>query len=570
MNVPFAYALGLAVVLLARELFFVLPGSGHVALALAGTPLLAVPALLTWLAVRRVERVGSVDRLARLLARMAPASLPAAYVTLLVPCGYLDVIDTWAGDSHTLGIALLLLPLLAAEIARLMLEARGGGEDAVVEARQLRSRIAFVGVFTMPWIVLGVCGDALHGHRASYAFFVGTSAGLTLGAIAFVFVMGVALPLGFRLLFGLRGDLPVSIGDEVRRTAAALGFPGRAVLWLDSGMRHVNALLLGPLPWPRYLVLTDGLMAALDLHALRGVVAHEVGHAQAGHPALLLTLFVVTPLLLANVAQQVEPEHLGQVWVLAGGAALLLVGWRALRRVAHRFEHEADVLSAIALGGAEPCISALQRVGQVVQQEPERASMLHPSESDRIRLLRRFATDQEFRARFTLRGVRLRHAIVGVLSLAALGALWTWYENWPFERAAHRFFIGDFAGARQQVEAVGTDVPGNQWQWWQSFRQDLDAAIAIAGDGGDWEALRPRLAAEGWQRGLEVIQRVGPVDARCWFAMATEDAERSPLRRSVLLYCEAVRDGDLERIALLRRHIFALGCPAELQQVLVR
>ena len=47
-----------------------------------------------------------------------------------------------------------------------------------------------------------------------------------------------------------------------------------------------------------------------------------------------------------------------------------------LRAVAHRFEHEADVLSAIALGGAEPCIRALVRVGQVVQQEPERASLL--------------------------------------------------------------------------------------------------------------------------------------------------------------------------------------------------
>lgn len=571
MSIPFAYAIGLAVVLIARELFFVLPGSGSLGGALLGAPLLLVPALLSWLAIRRAHRLGGFDWWARLLARAAPASLPTSYVVMLVPCGYLDSIDALAGDSHGLSIVLLLLPLFVAEVTRLVVEARSASADeALAGAVQLRGRLAFVLVFTMPWIALGVLGDLLRGHRATYAFFVGSSAGLTLGALAFVLVMGVALPLVFRVLFGLRSDLPESIADELRSTAAALGFPGRAVLWLDSGLRHVNALLLGPMPWPRYLVLTDGLMAALDLHALRGVVAHEVGHAQAGHPALLLTLFVVTPLLAANVVQQFEPEHVGDLWTIGGGAVALLVGWWVLRRVAHRFEHEADVLSAIALGGAEPCISALQRVGQVVHNEPERASMLHPSESDRLNVLRRFAADPAYRARFTLRGVRLRHAIVAVVGIAALGAMWTWYENWQFEKAAQRFYVGDFAGAKQQVDLVGTNVPGSQWRWWDDFRQELDAAIAVAGDGGDWETVRPRLAAEGWRRGLEVLQREDPIVARPWFALATEDAERSPLRRSVLLYCQAARDHDTERMAVLRAHIAALGGPLELQQALAR
>ena len=409
MSIPFSYAIGLAVVLLARELLSVLPGSGNAVVALFGMLLLAAPALFEWLSAKRARRFGSGDRTARTAGRAAVASLPACYLIVLGPCGWLDVLDRWSGESELAAALLLLAPLFTAEIARLWVEVATAPDDDVVAVRiHARSRLAFVCVFTLPWFVLGIGADLLESHRTIYGFVVGTSAGLTICAIALIVSMGFALPLALRFLFGLRRDLPAHIADDVRRTAAALGFPGRAVLWLDSGMRHVNALLLGPLPWPRYLVLTDGLMAALDVGALRGVVAHEVGHAQAGHPALLLALFVVTPMLLFNVAQPFEPSQIGVVGATITFAVAGVAAWWLLRRVSHRFEHEADVLSALALGGAEPCISALQRVGQVVQQEPDRASMLHPSENARVALLRRFAADPEYRARFTLRGMRSR------------------------------------------------------------------------------------------------------------------------------------------------------------------
>jgi Zn-dependent protease with chaperone function len=567
LSVPFAYALALAVALIARELFPLLPGAGSVGWTAACAPLLAMPAWLSARALVRLRRRGRPDFGVRLLARAAPASLAAGYAIVLGPCGYLDLIDRWSGDSHAAAAALLVLPLFAAEFARAVVEARLAPDAGI--AAQLRARLAFLGVFTMPWLLLGVGGDLLAGHRGLYAFVAGTSPGLTIGAILFVMAMAFALPLAFRFVFGFRADLPDAIAGDVRRTAAALGFPGRAVLWLDSGMRNVNALLVGPLPWPRYLVLTDGLLAALDPNALRGVVAHEVGHAQAGHPALLLALFVVTPLLVANVAQPFEDDS-SVTWTVVGLVVAVVVAWRVLRRVAHRFEHEADVLSAIALGGADPCISALQRVGQVVQQEPERASMLHPSESARVSVLRRFAEQPEFRAKFALRGVHLRRAIGITVLAAALAAGWTWYRTWPYERASLLFQTGDLAGARRQADLVGTDVPGRRWEWWHAFRQDLEAASTIAGDGGEWERLRPQFAQQGWQRGVEVLRRDGAASARPWFALAAEDAERSPVRRCMVLYCEAARDGDTARMAAIAAHIDALGRPAELRDLLVQ
>jgi Zn-dependent protease with chaperone function len=562
--VPVAYAIALCVMLLARDLFFVLPGSGDPNDAAVGCAGMFAPAI-----VARLAQATRHKRMQRVLARLSPLLLPACYAALLGPGGWLDLCERWSGASFLAELALLLSPLLVAESLRIVVQSR---EDADPDGvfglwPLLRSRFAFVALFSMPWVALAAIGDVLQADRGAFAFVVGTGIGLTLGTLAFVLLIASLLPFAFRLALGLSSSLPEPVGTQLRETAAALGFRGRAVLLLDSGMRTVNALLVGPLPWPRYLVITDGLFAVLDAHALRGVVAHEVGHAQAGHPAMLLALFVATPLLLANVGQQIPADDLASPTMLLAALVLALGALWTLRKVSHRFEHEADVLSAIALGGAEPCIQALQRVGEVVHGEPDRATMLHPSESSRVALLRRFASDQAFRARFALRGLRLRRTIAAAVFLAIVAGSLSWLRSWPHESAALAFHRGDFATARARVDAVGTNVPEAQWEWWERFRLELDAATAIAGDGGDWESIRGKLAEEGWRRGIETLLREGPAAARPWVALATEDEARSPLRRSVLLYCEAAVDADLARMDELVLHIRRLGAPAELAPV---
>lgn len=570
LNVPVVFLLGFVTLLLAQSADLVLPGSGDVGRALLAAPALLVPALLVALAgwrLHRDVRFVARDRSAVLLLQLAGAAVPLAYLAMLVPGTWLDLADAWAGGHFVATFVLLLAPLLLAEgmrIRGLAHALRRPGEPEAAVAGDVRSRFAILGVFTLPWLLLAVAGDLLRPHRELFVFCAGTTVGLTLGIIAFVLVLGLVLPLLFRVLFGLSTRLPEPLGTELRATAATLGFPGRSVLWLDSGLRAVNALLLGPLPWPRYLVVTDGLVTALDVHALRGVVAHEVGHAQAGHPALLLALFVVSPVLLTSALPLVDLAAVDAA--VQALAFVLLVGAGAwlLRRVAHRFEHEADVLSAIALGGAEPCIRALQRVGQVIQQEPRRASLLHPSEADRVRLLEAFAVDPRFRARFTLRGLRLRRTIAAVLGLAVLVAAWSWLQVWPLEKAVLRYHVGDLAGAREQVAAVGDDVGAHQSAWWGRFQEDLEAASAVAGDGGAWEELRAQFAAEGWRRGVEVLLRDGPALARRWFALAAEDPARSPLRASLLRYCEAASAEDREGMLVLEAHLRRLGIPPEL------
>ena len=134
--------------------------------------------------------------------------------------------------------------------------------------------------------------------------------------------------------------LPGRHEASVAATVAALGFPRRSVLALDSGHRLVNAALVGPLRWPRYLILSDGILSLLDPFALRGVVAHEVAHARAGHPALLALVFVVIPLLLLQPVLGTDTGDLDPSWVLVA-----LVGADGATR------HEFEVRAPQRIGG---------------------------------------------------------------------------------------------------------------------------------------------------------------------------------------------------------------------------
>ncbi|HIE72501.1 MAG TPA: hypothetical protein EYP98_21375 [Planctomycetes bacterium] len=155
-------------------------------------------------------------------------------------------------------------------------------------------------------------------------------------------------PRWFRIAFGVISTLPEPTGTILRKTATMLGFSPKRVFLLPTGMRSINAMMVGPLPVGRLLCLTDGLVSALDSSSLTGVLAHEVGHARMGHPGLLMLLAVVVPLMMLSPLRLLDVEEIDVTLQAVAILLIMLVLWFGLRTLARRFEHEADVSSVRA------------------------------------------------------------------------------------------------------------------------------------------------------------------------------------------------------------------------------
>jgi STE24 endopeptidase len=113
-----------------------------------------------------------------------------------------------------------------------------------------------------------------------------------------------------RLLLGWT-PLPASpLRDRLRQVARRLSFRCSDILVWNTHNTMATALLVGPLPFLRYVVLTDRLIANLEAEELEAVFGHEVGHVKHNH------MFVYFSLLLASVV-------------------LLLAGWNVVLEGIH-------------------------------------------------------------------------------------------------------------------------------------------------------------------------------------------------------------------------------------------
>ena len=111
------------------------------------------------------------------------------------------------------------------------------------------------------------------------------------------------------------------------QTAQALGFSPKRVFVLPTGMRSVNAMMVGPLPVGRLLCLTDGLLSTLDNSSLTGVLAHEVGHARMGHPGLLMLLAVVVPMMILSPLRLLEMDEADVTLQAVAIIGIMLLFW---------------------------------------------------------------------------------------------------------------------------------------------------------------------------------------------------------------------------------------------------
>ena len=591
MFLPIPLLLALLVVATNVELMPALPGSLRVERLLPLLALLALPAVLAALAQSVARRTLTGGRRGlvppRALLRLSALATPIVVHAIYSFGDYTDLVDELAPMSHLGRLLLGVLPAFVAELPRLPwstlagtlcdLLDEGGLQGPVAPehlpdhrdvAAFLRLRLGGPLLIALPLLLLGASLDLLQLHRGLYVFVLVTSPGITLGAIAFLLLVVMVLPFWFRLAFGVVA-LPEPLGARLRAVAAALGFRGDRLHLLPTGMRALNAMLVGPLPVGRSLCLTDGLVRELDAESLAGVVAHEVGHAKNNHPAVLLVLVVVVPLLLLTGLRAVDLESLDVVVrsaLLVGG---LGATWFAVRALAHRFEHEADVASVDALG-AGPCSRALMVVSRLATPVPHgllgRIFTLHPDEPSRWQVMQRYEQEPAFRAAFLQRSRRLRQAVVVALLAALAVALWVGSGEWRLERVVWCLHRGDHRQALADA-AVVRDVPPHWREAWQRLGEDLAVVRELAPASTDWAGAQAALAP-AWARGEQVLLASGPAAARPWFAMALGVLDApSPVLRAVHAYCEAASDNEPERMAAIAAIVRRLGAPPPLAAV---
>ncbi|MBX3462648.1 MAG: M48 family metalloprotease [Planctomycetes bacterium] len=597
MSLPVTFLAGLLVLFANRELQRPIAGSGRPDELLSWALLLALPGLMALSALRSVRASLVTGREARMppraLLRLSAVATPLCLHLVLGAGGWSDLAERAANGSQLADVLLLLLSLFLAEVPRLALataaelhlEVADGALGRPV-ARVLlpsaadlwpvvRSRLGWPALLVMPCALFGAGIDLLRPQRELYTLFLTTTIGATAGTLVFFAVASMLLPFWFRVAFGVRRRLPEPAATALRRTAAALGFPPARVLFLPTGMRAMNAMMVGPLPVGRFLCVTDGLVRTLDVDALTGVVAHEVGHARRGHPLLLMTLAAVLPVLLPAPLRVLEIDSLDTASQALLAVAFVIGLWTVVRAVAHRFEHEADAASVEALG-AWPCTHALAVVGRMGLPGRggwlRRHFTLHPEEPRRAHFMRRYEQEPAFRAWFQASGRRLRATVAAVTIATAAVAGWAWAHEWPLEKAVWRFHAGDFVGAEAAMVAAGQRFGGNvpeRWrQRWARLGEELAAAHELAPGASSWEEARAPLAAAAWTRGVAVLLGAGPRAARPWFALAIDADEPAELvRRTVFDYCEAAADEDPERMAAAAAVVRRLGVPPGLEPV---
>lgn len=593
MSLPFSFLAGLFVVVGHRELGETLPGEGLVDDLVWTAALLVAPWVLAALA-----RASALQSLLtgrrpsvppRALLRLSSLATPLVLHALFSLGLYGDWIDRIAPDSHGLRVVLALLPLYLTEMPRIVMSTMA---EALVEASyetraeqpvapmfmpnwgeiwpSVRLRFGWPLLMLMPAALYGVGMDLLELWRWGYVFVLATAAGTSLAAMGYLLVAAMLLPFWFRVAFGVNAAIPEPFGAVLRETAVRLGFSPRRLFVLPTGMRAVNAMMVGPLPVGRLLCFTDGLLKTLDPRSLAGVLAHEVGHARMGHPGLLTLLGFVVPVMLLSPLRLLDPDD-GDVVLLSAvmlGGTLLV--WLALRTLARRFEHEADI-SSVQVLGAEPCSRALLTVSRSTMPASTslrgRLMSLHPDERVRLETMRRYEIEPAFRQSFDLQTVRLRRGLFALLLVAVGIGVWFWTVDWPRERVLVQFHTGDFVGARASLEQL-EEVPPRWADAMMRVGAQLDAADELQTGLSDWASVEQALLPAAWQRGEQVLLREGPAAAHPWFALAiTAMPSPTTTEYAIYEYCAAAVNKDPDRMLRLGRIVLRRGPPQQLEKV---
>jgi Zn-dependent protease with chaperone function len=249
--------------------------------------------------------------------------------------------ELWDGPDGALpgSEMLLLAPFLVAQILAwaffyasekaLYLACRHQPEGAVPQRPAFGSRLSYVlfqvrqklALVFLPVLLLIAQKELLRLFPSAWQEWQNAANYLCVATLAAVVV---TMPWLVRLLLGLR-PLPAGpIRDRLLAASRRLRFRCSNILLWNTRSGMANAMVLGVLPWVRYVVFTDRLLEEFTPDEIEAVFGHEVGHVKHHHMPYYLGFLVASVFTLALLANVCLPL---MGLVLQGGLAALGSGW---------------------------------------------------------------------------------------------------------------------------------------------------------------------------------------------------------------------------------------------------
>lgn len=270
----------------------------------------------------------------------------------------------------------------------------------------LKSNLLFCLAILIPWMIVAGASDLLQAFEMPEFLQGDLGELLVLGTLLILMVLFAP-----RLVVHLWGCRPLP-ASPVRRELEKFAFEhrfrvGDFLLWPLLGGESLTAGIIGVLPRWRYILITRGLLDVLDLEELRGVLAHEMGHARRYHLLIFLVFFLSCSVLIAAtddlmvLAILSHPAILS--WVIETRpvnptltSALFSVPVVVFLVVYFRYlfgfflrnsERQADIFAMQVMGHPFPLVSALRKIAMLSGRTENVPSWHHFSIRQRIEFL---------------------------------------------------------------------------------------------------------------------------------------------------------------------------------------
>jgi Zn-dependent protease with chaperone function len=273
------------------------------------------------------------------------------------------------------------------------------------------SQVKFNVPILFPWMALSLIFDLLSlSPWSTPDSFLNSPTGQITFFAGFLVVLMIFMPLVIQYWWGCRPPDPSEKVRALREFLRDRGFRYRALLlWPIFQGRMMTAGIMGVVARYRYILVTNGLMEILSTEELKGVLAHEMGHAKYRHLVFYMVFFLGFMILsfglfdlcvyfFANwsffleilASSESRATTLFYLMVSLPILIAMVVYFRFIMGFFMRnFERQADLFSASTMGSPIPAIMSLEKIALLSGKSRELPSWHHFSIKERVDYLRR-------------------------------------------------------------------------------------------------------------------------------------------------------------------------------------